>query len=111
MCLVLLSFQTKQRPRNKLCFAEKINQENIRCGLPGGVSVRAGAGILTKFNKQRQLITGPHTHVADTSLQALEAGRDRNTAPQYFIYQHQHQNYGCQMTTPDKELNPPWTHI
>ena len=27
MCLVLLSFQTKQRPRNKLCFAEKINQE------------------------------------------------------------------------------------
>ena len=40
MCLVLLSFQIKQRPRNKLCFAEKINQENIRCGLAGGVSVK-----------------------------------------------------------------------
>ena len=82
MCLVLLSFQTKQRLRNKLCFAEKINQENIRCGLASGVSVktvRAGRRILTKFNKERQLITGPHTHVADTALRALWARGDRNT--------------------------------
>ena len=79
---MLLSFQTKQRLRNKLCFAEKINQENIRCGLAGGVSVktvRAGRRILTKFNKQRQLITGPHTHVADTALRAVRARGDRNT--------------------------------
>ena len=88
---------------------EKINQENIRCGLVSLLS--AGRRIVTKFNKQRQLITAPHTHVADTPPRAMEAGRDRNTAPQYFIYQHQHQNYGCQMTTPDKELNTPWTHI
>ena len=54
--------RTKQRWRNKLCFAEKINQENIRCGL-AGLQCRwrrwelAGRRILTKFNKQRQLIT------------------------------------------------------
>ena len=89
MCLVLLSFQTKQRLRNKLCFAEKINQENIRCGLPGGVSVRAGAGILTKFNKQRQLITAPELHTRGGYRTRGTAGQERQKyQPQHFIYQH-----------------------
>ena len=105
---MLLSFQTKQRPRNKLCFAEKINQENIRCGLaPGGVSVktvRAGRRILTKFNKQRQLITARElhssTHVADTALGAFQARRDRNT---------NHNTLSNNTIPLDIELNPPWT--